>query len=55
VPFNRWDKNKDGSLSLEEYSTDPKKGAESEARFKRFDKNNDGKVSREEFVGPSTK
>jgi len=54
-PFNRWDTNKDGSLSLEEYTTDPKKGAESEARFKRFDKNNDGKVSREEFVGPSTK
>jgi hypothetical protein len=55
VPFNRWDTNKDGSFSLEEYTTDPKKGAESEARFKRFDKNNDGKVSREEFVGPSTK
>jgi N-acetylgalactosamine-6-sulfatase len=54
-PFNRWDTNKDGFLSLEEYKTDPKNGAASEARFKRFDKNNDGKVSREEFVGPSTK
>jgi N-acetylgalactosamine-6-sulfatase len=54
-PFNRWDTNKDGFLSLEEYTTDPKNGAASEARFKRFDKNNDGKVSREEFVGPSPK
>ena len=54
-PFNRWDTNKDGSLSLEEYSTDPEKSAESEARFKRFDRNNDGKVSREEFVTPPAK
>ncbi|MCX8496348.1 MAG: sulfatase-like hydrolase/transferase [Akkermansiaceae bacterium] len=54
-PFNRWDTNKDGSLSLEEYATDPKNSAASEGRFKRFDKNNDGKVSREEFVGPSAK
>jgi hypothetical protein len=54
-PFNRWDTNKDGSLTLEEYTTDPKNSAASEGRFKRFDKNNDGKVSREEFVGPSAK
>ena len=55
VPFNRWNTNKDGFLSLEEYTTDPKKGAESEARFKRFDKDGDGKVSREEFVTPPAK
>ena len=54
-PFNRWDTNKDGFLSLEEYKTGPKNDPGIEARFKRFDKNNDGKVSREEFVGPSTK
>jgi len=53
VPFNRWNTNKDGFLSLEEYIVGQKDGPNLEARFKRFDKNNDGKVSREEFVNPS--
>ena len=55
MPFNRWDTNKDGFLSLEEYQTGSKNGTGIEGRFKRFDKNGDGKVSREEFVGPAGK
>ncbi len=55
IPFNRWDTNKDGFLSLEEYQTGSKNGTGIEGRFKRFDKNGDGKVSREEFVGPAGK
>jgi N-acetylgalactosamine-6-sulfatase len=53
--FERWDTNKDDFLTLEEYKTGLKNGANLEARFKIFDRNGDGKVSREEFVIPPTK
>lgn len=55
IPFNRWDTNKDGVLTLDEYKAGQNGGATLEARFKNFDKNGDGKLSREEFVGPKAK
>ena len=53
IPFNRWDTDKDGFLTLEEYKAGQSTGTELEGRFKRFDQNGDGKVSRKEFVTPS--
>ena len=55
IPFDRWDTNKDGFLTLEEYKAGQNGGAGLEGRFKRSDKDGDGKVSREEFVTPSAK
>ena len=55
LPFTRWDTNKDGYLTLDEYKAGQKGGENLEARFKNFDKNNDGKLSREEFVSPGAK
>jgi len=52
IPFDRWNKNQDGFLTLDEYKLGLKQGKNLEARFKNFDKNGDGKVTREEFVGP---
>ena len=51
--FARWDTNKDGVLTLDEYKAGLKNQANIEARFKHFDKNGDGKLTREEFVGPT--
>ena len=53
--FERWDTNKDGILTLDEYKAGPKGQDNLEGRLRAFDKNGDGKVSREEFVGPSAK
>ncbi|MEI6236051.1 MAG: sulfatase-like hydrolase/transferase [Planctomycetota bacterium] len=49
--FDRWDTNKDGSLTLEEYKAGLKGQDNLEDRFKSFDKNGDGKVTRDEFIG----
>lgn len=48
--FQNWDKNKDGSLSLEEYRNGLAKKDNAESRYKTFDKNHDGSVSKEEFL-----
>jgi N-acetylgalactosamine-6-sulfatase len=48
--MQRWDKNGDGRLTLEEYSSGLAK-PDAEQRFQRFDANSDGTLSREEFVG----
>ncbi len=53
--FTRWDTNKDGLLTLDEYQAGLKGQENLEARFKSFDKTGDGKLTREEFVGPSAK
>jgi arylsulfatase A-like enzyme len=50
--FAKWDKDKDGVLTLEEYRDGLTNKANAEDRFKNFDKDGDGKLSREEFVGP---
>ena len=51
--FIRWDTNKDGILTLEEYQAGLIGQDNLEARFKNFDKNGDGKLTREEFVRPN--
>ena len=55
IPFNRWDTDKDGFLTLDEYKTGLKGQDDLDSRFKRFDKNGDGHVTREEFIGPTAK
>lgn len=49
--FQRWDKNNDGILTLEEYTNGLAKKDDAPKRFKTFDKNSNGKLTREEFVG----
>jgi arylsulfatase A-like enzyme len=49
--FAKWDKNRDGVLTLQEYRDGLSKKDDAEPRFKNFDKNGDGELSREEFVG----
>jgi len=49
-PFDRWDTDKSGFLSLEEYKTGQTDGIKLEQRFKNFDRDGDGKVTRDEFV-----
>ena len=51
IPFERWDKNKDDHLSLDEYKTGLTGRSDLDKRFKRIDKDGDGKLSRQEFVG----
>jgi N-acetylgalactosamine-6-sulfatase len=51
--FKRWDKNADGHLTLQEYTSGFAKKDEAPQRFKTFDKDGDGKLSRSEFVTPS--
>jgi arylsulfatase A-like enzyme len=53
--FERMDSNIDGTLTLEEYKSGLKNGANLEKRFKNFDKNSDGKLTAEEFVTPSNR
>jgi N-acetylgalactosamine-6-sulfatase len=53
--FDRWDTNKDGVLTLDEYKAGLKGQDNLETRFKNFDKNGDGNLTREEFVTPSGK
>jgi N-acetylgalactosamine-6-sulfatase len=53
--FERWDKNHDGVLSLDEYRDGLTNKENVEARLKNFDRNGDGKVSRDEFIGPGGK
>ncbi len=48
--FKRWDKNSDGTLSLEEYTNGLAKKENAPQRFKNFDKNGDGRVTEDEFV-----
>jgi N-acetylgalactosamine-6-sulfatase len=50
--FQRWDKNRDGHLTLEEYTDGLSNKTDAPKRFKNFDKNGDGQLTREEFVGP---
>ena len=47
----RWDTNKDGLLTLDEYKAGLKNQANLDKRFQNFDKNGDGELTREEFVG----
>lgn len=53
--FDRWDANRDGFLTLDEYKAGLRKQENLETRFKNFDKNGDGQLTREEFVGPAAK
>jgi hypothetical protein len=53
-PFDRWDTDKSGFLSLEEYKTGQTDGISLEQRFKNFDRDGDGKVTRDEFVNRVT-
>jgi hypothetical protein len=47
--FQRWDKNRDGKLTFEEYSTGLGK-EDAPQRFKKFDTDGDGILTREEFI-----
>ena len=49
----RWDTDRDGLLTLEEYKAGLKGQDNLETRFRGFDKDEDGRLTREEFVGPS--
>jgi Ca2+-binding EF-hand superfamily protein len=52
--FTRWDTNRDGVLTLDEYRNGLTNKTNVETRFKNFDQNSDGKLTREEFVGPQS-
>jgi arylsulfatase A-like enzyme len=52
--FTRWDTNRDGVLTLDEYRSGLTNKTNVESRFKNFDKNGDGKLTREEFVEPDS-
>jgi len=49
--FQRWDKNTDNLLTLEEYTNGLAKKDDAPKRFRAFDKDGDGKLTRDEFVG----
>ncbi len=53
--FNRWDTDKDGLLTLEEYRTGLTNSSNAATRFRNFDKNGDGKLTRDEFITPRTR
>jgi Ca2+-binding EF-hand superfamily protein len=48
--FQRWDKNADNILTLEEYTNGLAKKEDAPKRFRSFDKDHDGKLTREEFT-----
>jgi N-acetylgalactosamine-6-sulfatase len=50
--FKRWDKNTDGHLTLEEYTSGFVRKEDAPQRFKTFDKDGDGKLTHDEFVTP---
>lgn len=51
--FDRKDRDKDGSLTLEEYLDRFPDQEEGRKRFPKFDRNGDGFLSRDEFVSPN--
>ncbi len=53
--FLRWDNNRDGFLTLEEYRNGLAKKDDAEKRFKNFDKDSDKKLTREEFISLDAK
>ncbi len=53
--FLRWDQNRDGVLTLEEYRNGLAKKDDAAKRFQNFDQNGDGRLTREEFVGPAAR
>lgn len=54
--FTRWDKNKDGQLSPEEYGSGLGPTiADGPKRFERYDKDKSGRLSREEFINNEEK
>ncbi len=50
VIFKKWDKDRDGKLSFDEYQTGLGKKDNAAPRFKNFDRNNDGVLTDAEFV-----
>lgn len=51
LAFKKWDKNKDGVLTLEEYRKGLTQKEHAESRYRNFDKNQDGRLTQEEFAG----
>ncbi|MBL9201105.1 MAG: sulfatase-like hydrolase/transferase [Opitutaceae bacterium] len=54
IAFERWDKNRDGRLTLEEYRDGLAKKDDAESRFRNFDRNRDGVLTRDEFAPGAT-
>lgn len=55
IPFDRWDTDKSGFLTLEEYLTGQTDGKNLEQRFKNFDRDKNDRVTRDEFVNRGKK
>ncbi|GAB6164146.1 sulfatase-like hydrolase/transferase [Thermostilla marina] len=50
--FARWDTDRDGILTLDEYTAGLEGQSNLESRFRNFDRNGDGRLTREEFIRP---
>ena len=50
--FARWDTDRNGELTVQEYKAGLRGQENLETRFQGFDRNRDGMLTREEFVGP---
>jgi N-acetylgalactosamine-6-sulfatase len=50
--FQRWDRDQNGLLTLQEYTAGLANKTRADARFRRFDKDDDGTVTQQEFVEP---